>query len=96
MIARADIACIGGVADVRMGNATMTTERSLIRILIITLSGICGRIAISPESRLTGAGQVHTIQRMIALSLCNIQGRISNRVTDQVYRYFKTDTEYVR
>lgn len=96
MIARVDIACIGGAADVRMENATMTTERSLIRILIITLSDICGRTAISLESRLTGAEAARIIQQMIVRSLCNIQGRISNRVTDQAFRCSKTATEYVR
>lgn len=92
----ADIACIGGAADARMADVTMITERSLIHIPIIIQNDIRGRTVTIPENRLTGAGVVHFTRRMIARSLCNIQGRISNRVTDQAFRCFRTDTGYAR
>lgn len=92
----AGTACIGGAADARMANVTMTTERSLIHIPIITQNDIRGRTVTIPENRLTGAGVVHFTRQMIARSLCNIQGRISKRAIDQTSRYFKMATEYVR
>ena len=96
MIAHAVTACTGGAEDARMVDVTMTIERSLIRITLIILSGICGRTAISPENRLTGAGAARYIQQMIVQSLCNIQGRKLKIVTEHVFRYFRTDTEYAR
>ena len=92
----ADTVCTGGAADARMANVTMTTERSLIRIPIIIQNAIRGRTVTSPENRLTGAGAVHFTRQMIARSLCNIQGRISKRATDQTSRCFKMAKEYVQ
>ena len=90
-------ACTNGAADVRMANVMMITERPLTRIAIIILIDIiCGRTAINPESKLTGAGAAHYIQQMSALRLCNIQSRKLKIVTKRAFRYFRTDIEYAR
>lgn len=96
MIVHAVTAYTGGATDVRMANVMMITEQPLTRIAIIILNDICGRTAINPESKLTGAGAARYIRQMIVLSLCNIRGRKLKIVTDRAFRYFRTDTEYVR
>lgn len=93
VIVHAVTACTGGAADVRMADATMTTERSLIHIAIIILIDICGQTATNPESKLTGAGVARYIQQMIVLNLCNIRSKKSKIVTERTFRYFRTDTE---